>query len=91
VIDLCSPEVFAVAGTAVFFVALILGGILWDRTKLSRLLPVVLSLLFPLVYSLLDCPHAAGFLSVQGMTVALLLGLLVNVIIWFSGLGRKRA
>lgn len=90
-VDMCSPEAYAVTGTVVFIVAVIAGGFLWDRTKLSRLLPAALFVLFSLAYAYLGCPHAARFVSIQGMVVALLFGLLVNVIIWFSGLGKKRA
>lgn len=89
-LDPCSPEAYAIGGTLVLFASLIGGASLWDRTKLSRLLAPALLLLYAMGYAATSCAHAAQFLSARNLVLAVLLGLLVNVIIWVSGFGRKR-
>ncbi len=88
-LDFCSPEAYAIGGTLVLFASLIGGAKLWDRTKLSRVLAPGLFVLYAVGYAATSCAHAAQFVSVRDLVLAVLFGLLVNVIIWVSGFGRK--
>jgi hypothetical protein len=86
---LCSSEAYAISGTLVLITSLIGGAKLWDRTKLSRLFAPGLFVLYAVGYAATNCAHAAQFVSVGNLVLAILFGLFVNGIIWVSGFGRK--
>ena len=88
-LDLCSPEAYAIGGTLVLFASLIGGAKLWDRTKLSRVLAPGLFVLYAVGYATTSCAYAVQFVSVCDLVFVVLFGLFVNVIIWVSGFGRK--